>query len=110
MGDSPELECRSNQRGVPARPRDHPESGSRMKQKLLAVLRILVSVGILAYLFNSIFEKEATERLNVIAESPTASASDLARELRISSVQVELVRTQGIEKNPETQKDEVNLK
>ena len=81
-----------------------------MKQKLLAVLRILVSVGILAYLFNSIFEKEAAERLNVIAESPTANASDLARELRVSSAQVALVRAQGIEKDPESQKDEVNLK
>ena len=81
-----------------------------MKQKLLAVLRILVSVGILAYLFNAIFEKEAAERLNVIAESPTADASDLARELRVSSAQVALVRAQGIEKDPESQKDEVNLK
>lgn len=30
-----------------------------MKQKLTALLRILVSVGILGYLFNSIFQKEA---------------------------------------------------
>lgn len=81
-----------------------------MKQKLLAILRILVSVGILAYLFNSIFEKEAMERLTVIAESPTASASTLAHELRVSIAHVELVRARGIEKDPETQKDQVNLK
>ncbi len=32
-----------------------------MKQKLLALARVLVSVGILAYLFNSIFQKEAAK-------------------------------------------------
>jgi glycosyltransferase 2 family protein len=81
-----------------------------MKKKLFALLRILVSVGILAYLFNSIFEKEADERLDVIAESPTAKAADLARQLRVSTAQVELLRAQAIEQNPETQTDEVNLK
>ena len=81
-----------------------------MKQKLLAIARVFISVGILSYLFNSIFEKEAAERLNVIPQSPNASAADLAHSLHISLKSVELVRAHAIEKDPETEKDEVNLK
>jgi glycosyltransferase 2 family protein len=80
-----------------------------MKKKLFALARILVSVGILAYLFNSIFAKETAERLGIIAESPAASAADLARDLHISKSQVELVRASCIERNAETQTDEINL-
>jgi uncharacterized protein (TIRG00374 family) len=80
-----------------------------MKKNLFALVRIFVSVGILAYLFNSIFEKEATERLAVIAESPGASTTELARQLHISKDQVELVRSRCLERDPDTQEDEVNL-
>ena len=44
---------------MPADTGSFAERGWRMKQKLLALLRVVVSVGILFYLFNGIFHDEA---------------------------------------------------
>ncbi len=67
-----------------------------MKKKLGALVRVVVSVGILAYLFNGIFQKEVTQTLGKIADSPNASVADLAHDLRLRPDQVELVRAKGI--------------
>ena len=68
-----------------------------MKKRMGALVRVLISVGILAYLFNGIFHKEVTETLDKIANSPNASSADLAGDLRLRPEQVELVRTKCIE-------------
>jgi uncharacterized protein (TIRG00374 family) len=67
-----------------------------MKKKLGLVLRIVVSVGILAYLFTGIFQNEVAETAQRIAAAPQTAAADLARDLRIRPEQVELIRAQGI--------------
>ncbi len=67
-----------------------------MKKKLSVLFRVLVSVGILAYLFHGIFLKEVSETADQIASSPTVSAANLARKSHLTPAQVELVRTQCI--------------
>jgi len=83
-----------------------------MKKKLGALVRVVVSVGILAYLFNGIFQKEVTETLGKIADSPSASVADLAQDLRLHPYQVELVRAKCIvqERVEENVVPTVNLK
>ena len=44
-----------------------------MKKNILMTAQVLVSVFILAYLFNSIFEREAGEELKPIATEPATS-------------------------------------
>src|SRR5882724_18917 len=88
------------------------ETGHRMKKKLGALVRVMGSVGILAYLFNGIFQKEVTGTLGKIADSPNASVADLAHDLRLHPYQVELVRAKCIvqEQGEERVVPTVNLK
>jgi glycosyltransferase 2 family protein len=64
-----------------------------MKKHLMLIVQVLVSVVILAYLFHSIFERQAAETLKPIASEPNASPAALATRLKITPAQVELVRT-----------------
>lgn len=67
-----------------------------MKQKLGLLLRVVVSAGILAYLFNGIFQNEVAETAQSIAAAPQTAVADLARDLRLQPAQVELIRSQGV--------------
>jgi uncharacterized protein (TIRG00374 family) len=63
-----------------------------LKKQLGVLLRVLVSVGILAYLFNGIFQNEVQGTLKHIADSPSATSVNLARNLRLRLEQVDLIR------------------
>ena len=65
-----------------------------MKKKLGALARVLVSVGILAYLFNSIFRDEASRIADRIVQAPPAGVAALAQELGLNAEQVKLILTQ----------------
>ena len=64
-----------------------------MKQKLSAVVRVLVSVGILAYLFQSIFQNELKEVARQVLLSGSATDSELLQQLELSPTQLQLIRT-----------------
>jgi len=72
-----------------------------MKKKLLMTAQVLVSVFILAYLFNSIFEREASEELKPIATEPATSVDALAAKLHLPAKTVALLRAQCVETNGE---------
>jgi uncharacterized protein (TIRG00374 family) len=68
-----------------------------MKKKLGALARVLVSVGILAYLFNSIFRDEASRIADRVVQAPQAAVPALARELGLKTSQVELILTRCVD-------------
>lgn len=63
-----------------------------MKKQLSTIVRLVVSVGILAYLFNSIFQNELKEVARFILQTPQATAAELAEQLEISAEKVALIR------------------
>ena len=63
-----------------------------MKKLIGNLVRVLVSVGILVYLFNNILRDETENALQVIADSPQAPAADLAAPLQLTVVQVTQIR------------------
>ena len=77
-----------------------------MKKKLGALARVLVSAGILAYLFNSIFRDEASRIADRVVQSPQATASVLARELGLETDQVELILARCVD--PQEKKADLN--
>jgi uncharacterized protein (TIRG00374 family) len=77
-----------------------------MKKKLGALARVLVSVGILAYLFNSIFRDEASRIADSVVQAPQATASVLAQKIGLETDQVELILTKCMD--PEEKKADLN--
>ena len=77
-----------------------------MKKKLGALARVLVSVGILAYLFNSIFRDEASRIADRVVHAPPATVAALAQELRLNAEQVKLILTQCAD--PQEKKADLN--
>ncbi|MEI6083336.1 MAG: lysylphosphatidylglycerol synthase transmembrane domain-containing protein [Verrucomicrobiota bacterium] len=67
-----------------------------MKKKLFMIAQVLVSVFILAYLFNSIFEREASEELKPIATEPATSITDLATKLKLPEATIAMLRTRCV--------------
>src|SRR5690242_5718495 len=76
--------------------RDVTQASNRMKKKIIMLTQVLVSVFILAYLFNSIFEREASEELKVIATEPAATVDDLAAHLKLPPPTVQLLRSRCV--------------
>ena len=77
-----------------------------MKKKLGALARVLVSVGILIYLFNSIFRDEASRIADRVVQAPPATVAALAQELGLNAEQVKLILTQCA--NPQEKKADLN--
>lgn len=67
-----------------------------MKNKIMLIVQILVSVGILAYLGNTIFEREAGEELSAIAAEPQISNAELAQRFRLPVERIAQVREQCV--------------
>jgi uncharacterized protein (TIRG00374 family) len=67
-----------------------------MKKHVMLVVQILVSAVILAYLFNSIFERETAEILKPIATEPSTPTAALSQRLKLTPAQVELVRSRCV--------------
>ena len=77
-----------------------------MKKKLETLARVLVSVGILVYLFNSIFRDEAARVADRIAQTPQAAISTVARELGLETNQVALILAKCVD--PQEKKADLN--
>jgi hypothetical protein len=77
-----------------------------MKKKLGALARVLVSVGILVYLFNSIFRDEASRTADRVVQAPPATVAALAQELGLNAEQVKLILTQCAD--PQEKKADLN--
>ena len=75
---------------------DVTETHRWMKKKLVMVAQVLVSVFILAYLFNSIFEREAGEELKVIATDVGTAETALAAQLRLPVTTIHLLRSRCV--------------
>lgn len=73
-----------------------------MKKKLGNILRVVVTFGILAYLFHNIFSNEARSLTDRIAKSPDASVTELARDLDLEPVQIELIRARCVDEKTKT--------
>jgi glycosyltransferase 2 family protein len=67
-----------------------------MKKILGNLVRVLVSVGILAYLFSNIMRDETESALQSIADSPELSAPALAAKCNVTVEQVERIRARCI--------------
>ena len=67
-----------------------------MKKLLGNLVRVLVSVGILLYLFNNILRDTTESALQPIADVPSAAAGATAASLRLTVSQVELIRANCI--------------
>jgi hypothetical protein len=67
-----------------------------MKKKLILTVQIVVSVVILAYLFHSIFEREATEELKALATEPAVSDAEHARRFGLAESQIARIRQQCV--------------
>ena len=63
-----------------------------MKKLIGNLVRVLVSVGILVYLFNNILRDETENALQAIADSPQAPAADLAGPPQLTVAQVTQIR------------------
>ena len=74
-----------------------------MKKLIGNLVRVLVSVGILVYLFNNILCDETETAFQAIADSPQAPAATLAAPLHLSVTQVEQIRARCIV--PDSSKD-----
>lgn len=73
-----------------------------MKRKLGALFRVLVSVGILAYLFNSIFQNELKEVARNVLLDRDSAESELARRFEITIEQIQLIKTKvGLVPDPD---------
>ena len=65
-----------------------------MKNKLIMVAQVLVSVAILAYLFNSIFEGQAADKLKPLVTGNSAAVSNLGlRPDQIAAIRANCVTT-----------------
>ena len=74
-----------------------------MKNKLIMVAQVLVSVAILAYLFNSIFEGQAVDKLKPLITGDTATVAKLG----LRTDQIEAIRANCL---PTGESAAVNLK
>jgi uncharacterized protein (TIRG00374 family) len=77
---------------VPAPGKALAVSFGGMKQKLAASLRIVVSVGILAYLFNGIFRNELKEVARLVLTNTTATDTELRQQFGLASSELQLIR------------------
>lgn len=73
-----------------------------MKRCLANVLRVLVSVGILAYLGLRILQDETESALAPLADGGPPAVASLATTLAVSEAQLERVQTTGLVPDPQT--------
>jgi len=78
-----------------------------MKKQIGNLLRVLISVGILVYLFNNIMQDETESALQPIADAPQTPPAELAARLHITPAQVELVRDRAVMLDPDTKTNQV---